>query len=491
MGNHVPSTRTTQPEVAESAPLASGAWNVVLIVLAGEVLDLLDSLVTTIAGPTIMRDLGGSQEFIQWLSAGYTVAMAAGLLIGGRLGDMFGRKRMFLVGMAGFTTTSLVSALAANPQTLITARVLQGLLGALMLPQALGLIKEVFPPEKVGVAFGVTGPVMALSGVAGPIVAGWLVDADYFGWSWRMIFAVNIPIGLAALGFGAALLPRSRPEAGLTIDVGGAALASAGMAGLVFALVQGRGLGWPWWVFAVLAAGVGALVLFALHQIRRGARGRSTLVVPSLFGKRAFVAGSSIGVLFFSALTGMALLYSLLFQLGLGLSPLRSGLATLAQAVGMVVGFGLSQALGVMRRTMIIGFLVVIAGQAAFIGTLAAQGHSVSAWWLSPALALVGIGMGLAVAPFFDIVLSGVEHGESGSASGTLTAVQQVGSALGVSVLGTIFFAVWARQRGEGVLAFSHAASLAIGVAIALVAVACLLTLLLPHRPQFGAAAEH
>jgi EmrB/QacA subfamily drug resistance transporter len=484
----MPVTDTSSPSAATgTSPPGTSPWVVVAIVLVGSIFDLLDSLVTTIAGPTIMRDLGGTQGFIQWLAAGYTVAMAAGLLIGGRLGDMFGRKRMFLVGLAGFTLTSLISALAGDPATLITARVLQGLLGALMVPQGLGLIKQVFPPEKLGVAFGLTGPVMALSGVAGPTVAGWLVDANYFGWGWRMIFAINVPIGVITLLVGLALLPRSQPQKRLTLDVGGALLASAGMAGLIFALVQGRELGWPWWIFAILVGGLGALALFGWYESHRGANGRSTLVVPSLFGKKAFVSGLSVGLLFFGVMLGGSFVFSLFFQLGLGKSPLQAGLATIAQAAGMVFGFGLSQRLGMTRRTMFIGFGAVTTGLLGAIFAIAVQGNPVNIWWLSPALAIIGIGSGLAIAPYFDIVLAGVDEAETGSASGTLTAAQQTGNAIGVSVLGTIFFSVVDRYPGHEPGAFSTATSVALGVSITLVAGAALCTLLLPHEAEHHA----
>lgn len=477
-------TETPQSVALPESPGVSArrAWAAVGVILIGEIMDLLDSLVTTIAGPTITRDMGGSQEFIQWLAAGYTIAMAAGLLIGGRLGDKYGRKNLFLVGLAGFTATSLVSALATNPETLITARILQGLLGALMVPQALGIIRSVFPPDKVAVAFGVTGPAMALSGVAGPIVAGWLVDADYFGWGWRMIFAVNVPIGGLALLAGFAVLPRSTRQKDLRIDVVGALIAAAGMAAVIFSLVQGRELGWPWWVFLLLAAGVGALAGFVRYQIQRAAKGLSTLITPSLFGKKAFVSGLSVGILFFSVMMGGALLFSLFFQLGLGMSPLKSGLATIAQAAGMLLGFGFSQALGMARRTMFLGFAAVAAGLLAALGTIAVQDDPVNAWWLSPALAVVGIGSGLAIAPFFDIVLSGVDEEETGSAAGTLSSAQQVGNALGASVLGTVFFSVLDGERGQGASAFTTAASTGLLVAVAFVAGAALCTLWLPER---------
>ncbi|WP_424184802.1 MFS transporter [Actinokineospora sp. G85] len=480
-------TKVSPPPVAAGTPAtAAGPWWVVAIVLVGSILDLLDALVTTIAGPTIMRDLGGTQGFIQWLAAGYTVAMAAGLLIGGRLGDRYGRKRMFMIGLAGFTLASLVSAIAATPETLIAARVLQGLLGALMVPQGLGLMKQVFPPDKLGVAFGLTGPVMALSGVAGPVVAGWLVDADYFGWGWRMIFAINVPIGVVTLIAAAFVLPRSRRQPELTADVGGAVLAAAGMGGLIFALVQGRELGWPWWIFVVLVGSAAALAWFALHQVRRGAKGRSTLVVPSLFGKRAFVSGLAVGLLFFGVMMGGSLVFSLFFQLGLGQSPLVSGLATIAQAAGMVVGFGLSQKLGMTRRTMFVGFATVAVGLLGAIATVVLPEGAVNVWSLSPALAVVGIGSGLAIAPYFDIVLAGVDDAEIGSASGTLTAAQQTGNALGVSVLGTVFFAVLDAHQSDGGSAFATATWVATGASLVAVAGAALCALLLPRQARHG-----
>ncbi|MFI8909553.1 MFS transporter [Streptomyces albidoflavus] len=477
-------TETPRAAALPEGPPVSArrAWAVVGIILVGEIMDLLDALVTTVAGPTIMRDMGGSQEFIQWLAAGYTIAMAVGLLIGGRLGDKYGRKNLFLIGLTGFTLTSLVSALATSPETLITARVLQGLLGALMVPQALGIIRSVFPPDKVGLAFGVTGPVMALSGVAGPILAGWLVDADYFGWGWRMIFAVNIPVGVSALVAGLVLLPRSQRQRDLKIDLVGAVMAAAGMGAVIFSLVRGRELGWPWWVGALLLAGVVALAGFVRYQFHRAGRGLPALVVPTLFRKKAFVSGLFVGMLFFSVMMGGALLFSLFFQLGLGMSPLMAGLATIAQAVGMLFGFAFSQALGMARRTMYIGFAVSAAGLLGALGTIAVQSDPVNAWWLSPALAVIGIGSGLAIAPFFDITLSGVDEAETGSASGTLTSAQQVGNALGASVLGTVFFSVLNAHREDGAPAFTTATSTALLVALALVAGAALCTRGLPER---------
>ncbi|MDJ0362474.1 MFS transporter [Rhodococcus sp. H29-C3] len=460
------------------------AWCAVAVILVGEILDLLDALVTTTAGPKIMADLGTSNSFIQWLGAGYTIAMAAGLLIGGRLGDIYGRRRLFLVGMTGFTIASLLSATAMSPDVLIACRVLQGLLGALMVPQALGMIREMFPVEKVGIALGLTGPVMASAGVAGPIFAGWLVDADYFGWGWRMIFAVNVPVGVAALSLGFVLLPKSRPDRTLRIDIGGAALAALAMAAIVFPLVQGRELGWPWWIWIMLVCGPLLLLLFARSQSRRARAGHSPLVEPSLFGKKPFLAGLSFGALFFSVMMGGTLLLSMYLQLGLGLSPLRSGVTLSTQAIGMVVGFGLSQALGMRRSTMYWGLTVTATG---ILGTLAAiwlQEEPVTAWWLSLPITLVGVGSGLVIAPFFGIVLSGVDDYETGSASGALTSAQQVGNSLGVAILGSVFFSFAGAELTPA--GSAHAAELALFCALALVAAAAIVATQLPRRDTSG-----
>lgn len=212
-------------------------------------MDLLDALVTTIAGPSILADLGGSDTLIQWLGAGYVLAMAVGLLTGGRLGDIYGRKRMFLLGALGFVAASLLCAVATGPGVLSAARVLPGLFGAVMLPQGLGMIKDMFPPSQMGAAFGAFGPVMGLSAVAGPILGGFLVDSDFFGTGWRMIFLINVPLGLGTVVAGWKLLPLGRGSFASRLDLVGVALFSVASGLLVYPLVQGREKGWPAWIF--------------------------------------------------------------------------------------------------------------------------------------------------------------------------------------------------------------------------------------------------
>ncbi|WP_219471961.1 MFS transporter [Nonomuraea rhizosphaerae] len=457
-------------------------WIALFVILAAEVMDLLDALVTSIAAPTIQRDLGGSSSLVQWLVAGYTLAMAVGLITGGRLGDLYGRKRMFVIGALGFTAASLLCGVAMSPEMLIGSRVLQGLFGAVMLPQGLGLIKEMFPPQEMGKAFGMFGPVMTISSVGGPILAGWLVDGDFFGTGWRMIFLINLPIGLAAALAAIKYLPEYRLSNATKLDLVGVLLVSVAAFLLIFPLIQGRELDWPAWTFVSMAASAAVFALFGWYETRRANSGKDPLVTPGLFRKRAFTGGLVAGLAFFSGMIGLGLVFTLYAQVGLGYSPLKAGLTALPQAIGGVVGFGLAMS-GLQERLgrglLQIGTVVMAAGAAVLGLTIHLAGTGISPWQLSPGLALVGIGMGLTMAPFFDIVLSGVEPHESGSASGTLTAVQQLGGALGSAVLGTIFFNLLRSQWS-----FGAAMQVTVWVEVGLLALTFALSFLMPRRAR-------
>ncbi|MEW9534069.1 MFS transporter [Microbispora sp. NPDC049125] len=438
-----PSLTAPPAGTAAETPPYRWRWAALFVILAAEVMDLLDAMVTNIAAPTMRADLGGSGATIQWLGAAYTLSMAVGLITGGRLGDIFGRKRMFLIGAVGFTIGSLLCAVAQSPEMLIGARVLQGLFGAVMLPQGLGMIKELFPPKEMQTAFGMFGPIMGLSAVGGPILAGWLVDADYFGTGWRMIFLINLPLGLAALLAGLRFLPESRSPHPLKLDIPGVALASVGGFLAIYPLVQGRENDWPAWAFVMLAASVVVFGFFGWFEARRSRRGGDPLIVPSLFRKRAFTGGLLTGMVFFSGMAGMMLALNLYTQIGLGYSTLKAGLAMVPMSAGMIVGFGIAQAVQKFgRKVLHAGVLLMTLGVLGLLYTVSVTGMHVTPWQLAPGLVVGGIGMGLLMAPFFDIVLAGVEQHETGSASGTLTAVQQLGNAFGVALLGTVFFDV-------------------------------------------------
>lgn len=458
-------------------------WVVLAVVLAAEVMDLLDATIIAIAGPSIRADLGGGTAFLQWLAAGYTLAFAVGLVTGGRLGDLFGRRRMFLVGAAGFTLMSLLCAIAPGPAALVVFRVLQGLAGAVLIPQGLGLIKAAFPPEKLGAAFGAFGPVMGLSAVCGPILAGFLVDADLFGTGWRMIFLINLPVGLAALIGAALVLPRTQTEGG-SLDLPGTMLLGGALVLLVYPLVQGRELGWPWWTWAAMAAALPAFWVFQRYERRRQRAGRTPLVEPSLLAKRRFNAGLLVGLIFFAGLMGLTLILSVWMQVGLGFSPLRAGLTqspwAFGTALGAVGGHILSARLGG-RRLIVGGTAVLGLGVAGLLVTLAVVDGPVSSVQLLPALLVLGLGMGASMAPYFDIVLAAVDEHEVGSASGTLTAVQQIGGAIGVALLGTAFFS-WS--------ATETALARVLWLELGLLALAGGLSFLLPRRAREEASEE-
>jgi len=441
--------------VAVESPPSTGAdaagqhyrwrWVALFAILGVEVMDLLDTLITNIAAPSIRVDLSGSASLIQWLGAGYILAMAVGLLTGGRLGDIYGRRKMFLVGTAGFTAASLLCSLAQSPEMLVGSRVLQGLFGAVVIPQGLGMIKEMFPPKEMATAFGAFGPVMGLSSVGGPILAGALISADLFGTGWRAIFLINVPIGLAILFVAGKYLPRAATRQATRLDVVGVVLAGVAAGLIVYPLVQGRELDWPVWTFALMAGSVVFFGIFAWYEQRVAAAGRDPLIEPGLFRKRAFSGGLVAGLVFFSAMIGFSLVYTLYVQVGLGYSPLKAGLASMPQALGTVIGFivagaGLAERLG--RRLIHIGLAIMTAGVVGVLAIVHLSGADVTPWRLIPALVVIGFGMGQVLAPFFDIVLAGVEPKETGTAGGTLTAIQQLGGALGLAVLGTLFFSM-------------------------------------------------
>jgi hypothetical protein len=293
-----------------------------------------------------------------------------------------------------------------------------------------------------------------------------------------MIFLINVPLGLGALLAAAKLLPSGHTTHATRIDLPGVVLFSVASGLLVYPLVQGRELGWPAWVFAMMAGSLLMFGLFVRYEVSRQRTGRDPLIVPSLFRKRAFTGGLVAGLAFFSGMIGFGLVFNLYIQLGLGYSPLKAGLSGVPQAIGMVIGFiaanaGLMERLG--RKLMHVGLVIMGHGVLAFALILDAAGVGVSPWQLSPALGVVGLGMGLMMAPFFNTVLAGVEARETGSASGALTSIQQLGGALGIAVLGTVLF--------NHITDFAHAMDLVLWVEGGLLAMTFLTIFLLPQKP--------
>jgi len=460
-------------------------------------MDLLDSTITQVAAPAIRRELGGSYAVIEWVTAAYALAMAAGLLTGGRLGDLFGRRRMLLAGMAGFVAASALCAAAGSAGELIAARAAQGLMGAIMLPQVFGLIRDLFEAHEMGRAFGVYGPVMGLSAMLGPIASGGLIGADIFGTGWRMIFLVNVPVGLLALALGGRLLPAGPASAGESgrgsgrgarrgqLDLPGAALASVAMFGLVFPLAQGHALGWPAWLYGMLAASVLVLAAFAVYQIRRLRAGRTPLVEPSIFGHRSYRAGIVFSIVFVGSLGGIVMIFNVFLQNGLGFTPWHSALITAPWAAGAFVGSAVGgiamTKLG--RRVLHAGLAVEAAGLLMIYAVLRGAGTGVDTVDLLVPMVVGGIGMGMVFVPLFDIVMAGVRPQEMGSASGVLQTVNSLGMSLGIAGIGAIFFAL-AGGHGRHVPVYLGAAQWTALATVGLLACSFAVAFGLPRRAR-------
>lgn len=449
-------TAATAPSAAPATDRSTGdprRWLILAVVLAVECMDLLDSTIVNVAAPSIRADLHASSAALQWIAGGYALALAVGLVTGARLGDIHGRRRLFVLGTIGFTAGSVLCGVAPSTGVLIACRLLQGLSAALMIPQGFGIIRAAFSKEEVPKAFALFGPVIGLSAVLGPILGGALVDLDLFGTGWRLVFLVNLPLGLAAVLGGLRLLPESKPARAPTLDWAGAVLVALAAGLLVYPLVQGREAGWPAWTFLSIGASVVLLGAFAWLARRRERAGRDPLVTPSVFRKRAFSCGVSVVLLFFAGLSGMMLVFTLYLQLGLGFSAIHAGLRLVPWSLGIAVGAGLGAGLLAPRfgrHVLHGGLATMLAGVVLLLLVVRGAGRGVTSWQLVGPELLCGLGMGLVVAPLFGFVLAGVADDEVGSASGVLNALQQLGAAVGVAVLGTVFFSVLA---GSGFLA--------------------------------------
>jgi EmrB/QacA subfamily drug resistance transporter len=454
-------------------------WQILFTILAVEVMDLLDGTIVNVAAPSIRGALNTSLAALQWVTGGYALAFAVGLVTGGRLGDLLGRRTMFLIGVAGFVASSAACGLAMSIEALIVARLVQGLFAASMIPQGFGLVREAFPPDELGKAFGLFGPVIGGSAILGPIVGGVLVDANLFGWGWRSIFLVNVPLGLAALVAGVRLLPKAAKSTERGLDVFGAVLVSAVAGGLIGALIQGPESGWPAWSYALIGASAMGLAGFVAFERSRERRGLPVLVPMRLFENRAFSAGLAVVLVFFACMIGLTFMLSVLLQVGSGFSAIKTGLSMAPWAFGTAVGSVVSsQALApkIGRSALHVGLITLLAG----VSTLTAVVHfeAVTPAVLAGPMVLCGLGMGAMISPLFNFVLAGIGDRDVGSGSGVLNAIQQLGGAAGIAVLGTVFFAQV--RVGQLTRGFEQAAMIELALLVACAG----LVFLLPRKAR-------
>ncbi|MGV9001838.1 MAG: MFS transporter [Candidatus Saccharimonadaceae bacterium] len=414
-----------------------------VIVAFAFVMDLLDSTIVNVAIPSIQTDLGATFSQIQWITAGYALAFATLLITGGRLGDVIGYKKLFITGISLFTLTSFLCGVSPNIEVLVAGRLLQGAAAALMVPQVMSLMQVMYKPKERAAVMGLFGALGGLSASLGPIVGGFLIHWNIAGLDWRPIFLINVPVGIFALIMGVRYLPAGKSPHPLKLDILGTILIITALGLLVFPLIQGREYGWPSWTFIMLAASIPVFIIFWLWQKRKFIIDQSPLIIPSLFKTYSFSIGVVANFVFQLVMIGFFFTFTLTLQIGLGFEVIKAALTGLPIAIGIGISIGviapkLTALIG--RYTMTAGSVVMAIGLALTGWVIVSEGIDTNPWHLTPWLLVVGVGMGMVMGLVFSIALKDVDTKHAGSASGTLNAVQQVGGAVGIAIIGVIFF---------------------------------------------------
>ena len=461
MPTNLVETQARQPAVSPPAdqslvaarPAADGRQLTSLgltIVLIGVLLPMVDFFIVNVALPTIDSDLHASQPMLELVVSAYATAYALLLVIGGRVGDAFGRKRLFMAGMAAFTVTSLACGLAPTALALVIGRAAQGASAAMMVPQVLSTIQAATAGEQRARAFGRYGATGGLAAVVGQLFGGLLVSANIDGLGWRPIFLVNVPIGLVGLILARRHVPETLAGSRPGIDFHGTGLLGAGVLAILIPMTEGRSLGWPAWTIALLAAAPVLLVAFAIVETRQERAGKRPLVPPSLLRHASMRRGLMLALPFFAGFGGFMFCYALLVQQGLHDSALTAGAGLLPMAAAFLVA-----SLSTSRLLARYGAKVLTAGGILQAIGLIVLGVTVylgwtglSVLWLAPGMAIAGLGQGLLMSPLFGVVLSEVPRSLAGAGSGVLTTTQQTALALGVATIGSLFLALAADGTG-------------------------------------------
>ena len=427
---------------AEAAPLDPNRWKALVVVLVAPFMGAFDVFVVNVAIPTMQRDLHATFAQLEFVITLYSLAYAAALVTCGRLGDIHGRKRLLTFGMAGFVASSAACGLAPDVRILIVARVLQGLSAAMMTPQVLSMIQVDFPLHERSRALSWYGAVLGFAAVAALSCGGLLVRSDIFGLSWRAIFLVNVPIGGLALVLASRWLRDSRAPHAKRLDLGGVVLLATALFLLIYPLVQGREAHWPAWSWCCLAGSAIALASFVLYERRVAERGGFPLVVLALFRQRAFSAGLTIWLLSGIVTAALFFILSLYLQLGLRYSALAAGVAVVPTSVGFFLGSLVSGNLAVrFGGRLTVASLVVRACMAVAVGLILVRADTtLPTAMVAPLLFLDGLSAALTTVPLIGITLRGIPMRDAGSAAGVFTTVTQVASALGIALIGVIFF---------------------------------------------------
>lgn len=470
-------------------------WFALAIVMTAAFMDLVDVTIVNIAIPSISNDLEASVSAIQWITAGYALAFAAGLITGGRLGDIYGRKRLFLIGIAGFTVASALCGLAPSPEILVAARILQGATAALMVPQVLSIVHATFPAHERGKVFGLFGAIVGLGAVSGPLLGALLTEWNLFGLEWRPIFLINLPVGIAGLILGAKFITESKAPKAMRLDLVGVGLVTLAMLMLIYPLTRGHELDWPFWGYVSMVGSLFVFALLVLHQRQKAIIDGSPLIELSLFRVKSFAAGIAVQLTFGVALGIFFLVWTLYMQMGLGWSALRAGTTGIPFSVAVSVAAGISVQKLVPRfgrKVLQAGALLMVAGLLTYLWEAEHYGMAITSLQMAVPLVVMGVGMGLIVAPLTDAVLSEVPKEHAGSASGLINTVQQMGTALGLGLVSVVFFGAIGDRLAPQQLgpAFVDAFQQSLWWVAGVLAVIFLLMFALPARPRVHVEGE-
>ncbi|MFE0592843.1 MFS transporter [Micromonospora echinospora] len=479
----------TQPPNAAAPPAARRLGAALTVVLLATFMTSFDTTGVNIAVPSIQDGLGASYGSMQWVLAGYTLPFALLLVTGGRIGDAFGRRRAFLLGLAGFTVASVLAGVAGDVGWLVAARAVQGVAAAIMGPQVLAVFQVLVPPARRAPLLAVYGLVIGLATVSGPMLGGILMGADLFGWGWRTIFLINLPIGLVAFLGGLVWLPESRDERGRGFDLGGVFLAAAALLLLLHPLMYGRELGWPWWSWVCLAAAGPAFVVLVRFERRKEQAGESPLVALHLFGQRTFTAGVLANIIVAALMSGFFLTFVVFLQNGLGFTAERTGWTVAPWAVGTalasMVAIPLARTAG--RTALVVGAVLMTLGMAGLNAIVVVSGDRLTSLPIVVSLCVVGVGMGLVSAPILNVTLAGIPHVDAGSAAGIFSTGKQTGGVLGVAVTGAVFFGLLADQDTASRARFVDAMGWTLGVQVLLCLLVVALVYVLPRKVDAAA----
>ncbi len=432
--------------------IQSRPWLALCILILASAMDMIDVCIMNVALPVMQKELGTTYSTLQWVIAGYSLAFAVLLITGGRLGDIFGRKKLFLIGIAGFTITSAVCGFAQTSIVLVLFRFLQGALAAMMVPQVLSIIQVIFPPKQRGVAAAIYGAMAGLATVVGPVIGAILTQSNILGLSWRPIFFVNVPLGIVAFIFSILVLKESKATNARRLDIVGVIIVSIALFLLIFPIIQGGEMGWPVWGYIMIAASIPVFVLFVMYESKISKDG-SPLIVLGLFRNRAFSIGLIVNLFIYAGVTSFFMLLSIYTQTGLGYSVLNAGLITLPWTIGMFIASPLASMFVYKngRRALLVGTFLLVVGIAGLIFTINQFGIDIKAWQLSVSLVIGGFGMGLIVPILLTMIIAGVDQNDAGSASGIINTTSQIGNAVGIAIIGVVLVSMLSSTSQQSV----------------------------------------